>query len=175
MTMPELLHRPLAAIGADGEALVPMRRLDPAYHAHYADGSQLLVRGDMGDLREEIRRLSGDRDAAGFDRFLDWLQALYDVEMDTFIDRNIDSPLDLVRSPLTALKLLRLGGLRALGPARRLLLRGRPAGEDLRLPGALTPGSPPPPRAPSSPSSPTWTPSAASTTPRAGCTRSRGA
>lgn len=116
MTMPELLHRPLAAIGADGEALVPMRRLDPAYRADFADGSQLLVREDMADLREEVRRLSGERDAAGFDRFLDWLQELHDVEFDTFIDRNLDSPLDLVKDPLTALRLLRLGGLRALGP-----------------------------------------------------------
>ena len=116
MTMPELLHAPIRAVGGDPEVLAPMRRLDPAYRAVYADGSELLVRADMADLREEIRRLSGERDAAAFDRFLDWLEELHEVEFDTFIDHNFDSPLDLVRSPLTAARLLRLGGLGALGP-----------------------------------------------------------
>ncbi len=116
MTMPELLHAPVRAVGGDPERLVPMRRLDPAYRAVYADGSELLVRADMDDLREEVRRLAGERDARGFDRFLRWLEDLYEVEFDTFIDENYDSPLDLVRSPVTALRLLRLGGLGALGP-----------------------------------------------------------
>jgi phytoene desaturase len=116
MTMPELLHAPIRAVGGDPERLVPMRRLDPGYRAAFADGSELHLRADMGALREEIRGLSGERDAASFDRFLDWLEALHDTEFDTFIDRNLDSPLDLVRSPAAALRLLRLGGLRALGP-----------------------------------------------------------
>ena len=116
MTMPSLLHSPLHAVGADPEGLVPMRRLDPAYRAVYADGSELHVRADMADLREEIRRLSGERDAAGFDRFLTWLEELHDTEFDAFIDVNYDGPLDLVRSPLTAARLLRLGGLGPLGP-----------------------------------------------------------
>ena len=116
MTMPELLHAPVRAVGGDPEQLVPMQRLDPAYRAVYADGSELHVRADMADLREEVRRLSGERDAAGFDRFLDWLEELHDVEFDSFIDVNYDSALDLIRSPVTALRLLRLGGLGALGP-----------------------------------------------------------
>ena len=117
MTMPELLHRPLRAAGvADPASFVPMDRLDPAYRAVYADGSELSVRADMGDLRGEIRAMSGEKDAAAFDRFLDWLEELHDVEFDTFIDRNIDSVLDLVRSPVVAARLLRLGGLGALGP-----------------------------------------------------------
>ncbi len=116
MTMPSLLHSPIHAVGGDPESLVPMRRLDPAYRAVYADGSELSVRADMAQLREEVRLLAGERDAAGFDRFLAWLEQLYDVEFDTFIDSNLDGPLDLVRSPLTAARLLRLGGLGALGP-----------------------------------------------------------
>ena len=117
MTMPELLHAPIRAVGGDPEALVPMRRLDPAYRAVYPDGSELHIRADMGDLREEIRTKVGDADAAGFDRFLDWLEQLYETEFATFVDHNYSSPLDLVRSPATAARLLRLGGLGALGPA----------------------------------------------------------
>lgn len=117
MTMPELLHDPIRAVGGDPEALVPMRRLDPAYRAVYADGSELFIRADMADLREEIRTEVGEADAAGFDRFLAWLERLYDIEFDAFVDHNYRSPLDLVGSPRKALDLLRLGGLGALGPS----------------------------------------------------------
>lgn len=117
MTMPELLHDPIRAVGGDPDRLISMRRLDPAYRAVYPDGSELHIRADMGDLREEIRTLTGEVNAAGFDRFLAWLEELYDTEFDTFVDRNYASPLDLVRSPATAARLLRLGGLGALGPA----------------------------------------------------------
>lgn len=117
MTMPELLHTPIRAVGGDPDRLVPMTRLDPAYRAVYSDGSELHIRADMADLREEIRAKVGDADAAGFDRFLAWLEELYATEFDTFVDANYSSPLDLLRSPATALKLLRLGGLGALGPA----------------------------------------------------------
>jgi phytoene desaturase len=117
MTMPELLHEPIRAVGGDPDRLVSMRRLDPAYRAVYPDGSELHIRADMGDLREEIRALTGEGNAEGFDRFLAWLEELYTTEFDTFVDRNYSSPLDLVRSPATAARLLRLGGLGALGPA----------------------------------------------------------
>ncbi|MGL5911974.1 MAG: phytoene desaturase family protein [Phycicoccus sp.] len=116
MTMPELVHHPIRAVGGDPDALVPMRRLDPAYRAVYADGSELFVRADMADLREEIAVKVGAADAAGFDRFLTWLERLYECEFDAFVDHNYGSPLDLARSPRRALELLRLGGLRALGP-----------------------------------------------------------
>ncbi|WP_307812686.1 phytoene desaturase family protein [Phycicoccus sp. CSK15P-2] len=116
MTMPELVHAPVRAVGGDPGTLVPMRRLDPGYRAVYADGSELLVRADLAELREEVRRLSGDRDAAGFDRFVSWLRDLHDVEFGPFVDANYSSPLDLLRSPVAAARLLRLGGLGALGP-----------------------------------------------------------
>ena len=117
MTMPELLHEPIRAVGGNPDELMRMQRLDPAYRAVYSDGSELHIRADMADLREEIRTTVGDADAAGFDRFLRWLEDLYETEFDTFVDANYSSPLDLLRSPATALRLLRLGGLGALGPA----------------------------------------------------------
>ena len=58
-------------------------------------------------------------DDRGFDDFVSWLGELYDVEMDNFIDRNFDSPLDLVTPPAAAARLLRLGGFGRLGPAVR--------------------------------------------------------
>jgi phytoene desaturase len=117
MTMPDLLAEPLLALGADPGQLAPMRRLDPAYRGVFHDGSELRVRADLAALREEIARLAGDEEARGFDRFVPWLEALHDVEFDSFIDRNYRSVLDLAASPAAAVRLLRLGGLGALGPA----------------------------------------------------------
>ena len=48
---------------------------------------------------------------------MDWLQDLYVAEMPNFIDRNFDSPLDLLRDPAVAAKLVRLGGFGRLGNA----------------------------------------------------------
>ena len=38
--MRELIAEPLAAVGADIDDVLPMRRVDPAYRARFADGSQ---------------------------------------------------------------------------------------------------------------------------------------
>ena len=117
MTMPQLLHDPIRALGAEPADHITMTRLDPAYRASYHDGSEILVRATPQAMREEIGATCGPRDAAAFDRFTAWLQRLYDAEMDQFIDRNYASPLDLLASPGAAARLLRLGGLRRLGPA----------------------------------------------------------
>ncbi|XVX19968.1 isopentenyl-diphosphate Delta-isomerase [Actinomycetota bacterium] len=86
MTMPELLHAPIHALGLDGDAFITMKRLDPSYRAVYADGSTLDVDADMDRLRQRIADTFGPRNARGFDRMLRWLEQLYAAEMDTFIN-----------------------------------------------------------------------------------------
>ena len=122
MTMPELLAEPLRAIGAELADVVPMRRLDPSYRAHFADGTSLDVRADMRDLAAEVARVLSPEEAARLPGLLEWLERLYDTEIDAFLDRNYDSPLGLLASPRRALDLLRLGGLGSLDRAisRRL-------------------------------------------------------
>lgn len=117
MTMPELAHAPIRALGLDPGDFLTMQRLDPSYRALYADGETLDVAADMGRLREAVERQFGRHDAEGLDRLVVWLEALYDAEMDTFIDTNYTTPVDLMRSPGTSARLLRLGGLRRLGPS----------------------------------------------------------
>ena len=117
-TMPELLEAPLRRIGG---SLAPLRlkRLDPAYRGHFADGSTLDVRGSVPAIRQEIEQQCSPGDAAAFDDFVAWLGELNDVELPNFIARNFDSPLDLLTRPAAALRLLRLGGFGRLGPAIR--------------------------------------------------------
>jgi phytoene desaturase len=118
LTMRDLIADALRAVDAD-LSMIPMRRLDPAYRAQFADGSTIRVRYGREAMRNEIAEVCGSVDAAAFDGFVDWLQDLYVAEMPHFIDRNFDSPLDLLSRPDIAAKLVRLGGFGKLGNAIR--------------------------------------------------------
>jgi len=117
LTMRGLLARVFAAAGTRLEDHLSLQRLDPAYRARFHDGSVMHVRHGHEAMREEIATHCGARDAAAFDGFVAWLRALYAAELPNFIDRNFNSPLDLLRNPLAAMKLVALGGFGRLGPA----------------------------------------------------------
>ena len=123
LTMPDLIADAVRAASRDPSAnlheLLPMRRLDPAYRACFADGSTINVRSGREAMREEIAQTCGSVDAAAFDSFVDWLRQLYLVEMPNFIDRNYDSPLGLLSSPRAVAQLVRLGAFGRLGAAVR--------------------------------------------------------
>lgn len=116
LTMPELLERPLRRIGGSLEPL-GLRRLDPGYVARFADGSVISIRPGVEAMAQELARSVSAADAAAFEGFVDWLQALYEVEMPHFIARNYDSVLDLLARPGAAARLVRLGGFGRLGRA----------------------------------------------------------
>lgn len=115
MTMPELLDEPLRAAGSSQPEAVPMRRLDPAYRGVFADGTQLRVRDSTEATAREIERLAGPADAQAFRDLDPFLADLYAAELPGFIDANFDSPLDLLRHPGDALRLLRMGAFGRLG------------------------------------------------------------
>jgi phytoene desaturase len=112
LTMPDLVQEPLAAVGEDLADWLTLRRLDPAYRARFADGTSIDVHADADQMADGIAATCGPEDAAGYRRFVAFLRELYALEMPHFIDRNLDSPLDLVGLPL--LRLARLGGFRRL-------------------------------------------------------------
>jgi phytoene desaturase len=117
LTMPHLLDRAFARIGADRAVELPLRRLDPAYRAVYADGSELRVRAETSDQVDELRRHGRAGDAAAYPGFVRWLEELYELEVPHFIERNFDSPLDLLANPRAAARLVALGGFGSLGKA----------------------------------------------------------
>ncbi|MGK5680073.1 phytoene desaturase family protein [Actinoplanes sp. URMC 104] len=114
LTMPELIAEPLAAVGEELSDWLELTPLDPAYRAYYPDGSTLDVRTDTVRMAAEISRVIGPREADGYLRFVDYTRELWKLERDNFIDRNLDTPLDLVN--LNLLKLLGMGGFRRLQP-----------------------------------------------------------
>ena len=114
LTMPSLIEEALAAVGeklSDWMELIP---LDPLYRANYADGSILNVYPETQRMESEIAKVIGPKEAIGYRKYVDFVTKLYKYEMQDFIDRNIDSPLNLVTPNLA--KLIALGGFRKLEP-----------------------------------------------------------
>jgi phytoene desaturase len=112
LTMPELIAEPLAAVGESLADWLDLTPLDPAYRAYYPDGSTLDILTDTVQMAAEISRVCGPREADGYLRFVDFAQQLWQLERDNFIDRNLDTPIDLVN--LSLVKLLGMGGFRRL-------------------------------------------------------------
>jgi phytoene desaturase len=65
-------------------------------------------------MAEEISRVIGPGEAAGFRRYAGFVSELYRLQIRDFIDRNIDSPLDLLT--LSLIRLVAAGGFRRLAP-----------------------------------------------------------
>ena len=94
-------------------------------------------------MTEEIRDQCGPQDADAFDRFVEWLTELYELEMPHFIDRDVERPLDLARPmrPMVRPDPARRRSATSNGPSRRRFRR-RATAPDLQLPGACTPAWP---------------------------------
>jgi phytoene desaturase len=114
LTMPDVIERTFAAVGEAAGDWLTLRRIDPAYQARFADGSTIEVRNDVDAMADHIAATCGSRDAIGYRRFVTWLEALYRLQIDAFIDRNLDSVRDL--GPASIARLVALGGLRRWAP-----------------------------------------------------------
>ena len=108
LTMPDLIDDAFSALGEDYRDWLDLIPLDPAYRAFYPDGSTLDVYADPQRMAAEIEAKIGPDEAAGYLRFVDYVARMYDVEIRDFMDRNIDSPLDLVTPNLA--RLVAMGG-----------------------------------------------------------------
>jgi phytoene desaturase len=117
LTMPDLLADCFAALGESLPDWITLRRLDPAYQARFADGTGLSVTSDVEEMARRIEGFCGSEgptEADGYRRYVDFVTRLYRLQMRSFIDRNFDSPVDLVGSSLARLVTLR--GFSRLGP-----------------------------------------------------------
>jgi phytoene desaturase len=114
LTMPDLLADCFAALGESLSDWVTLRRLDPAYRAEFADGTGLSVTSNVDEMAERIDAFSGPADADGYRRYVEHVTHLYRVQMRDLIDRNFESPIDLLGSSLA--KLVALRGFSRLAP-----------------------------------------------------------
>jgi phytoene desaturase len=102
-TAPEILADTLAAVGEKLEDRLTLVPLETTYRAQYGDGSALDVHADPDAFAAEVARLCGPAEASALRRYLSDLAELYRLQLTTFIDRNLDSPLDLLGPELVAL------------------------------------------------------------------------
>lgn len=114
LTMPSLIEDALNCVGERLEDWLELVPLSPLYRAFYSDGSTLDVHADTARMEEEIARVIGGSEAAGYRRYVDFVTKLYKYEMNDFIDKNIDSPFNLLTPNLA--RLIALGGFRRLAP-----------------------------------------------------------
>ena len=110
LTMPDIIDDAFAAVGETLSDRLDLVRVDPAYHASFADGSGLNVHSGRDAMAAEIERFAGSEQAHGYLQLRNWLTRLYEVEFDGFIAANFDSPLSLLTPQLA--RLAAIGGFR---------------------------------------------------------------
>lgn len=111
-TAPEVLADTLAAVGEELSDRLTLTPLETSYRAQYADGTSLDVHAAPDAFADEVARLCGPAEADALRRYLADLAELYRLQLRTFIDRNLDSPLDLLGPELV--QLVRRGGFNRL-------------------------------------------------------------
>lgn len=121
LTMPDLIADCFDSVGEKMEDFLTLEPVAPLYRAFYPDGSVLNVHSNVDQMAQEISEVIGSGEADGFRKYVDFVSKLYKYEMKDFIDRNIDSPLDLLTPDLA--KLVAIGGFRKLAPKVREYLK----------------------------------------------------
>ena len=114
LTMPSLIQDAFSCVGEDLKNWIELKPLTPLYRAFYADGSQLDVHANTAQMEEEIRTHISAEEALGYRKYVDFVTKLYKYEMNDFIDKNIDTPFNLLTPNLA--RLIALGGFRHLQP-----------------------------------------------------------
>jgi phytoene desaturase len=112
LTMPDLLEEAFGAVDERLRDWLDLTPVDPAYRAHFHDGSTLDVITNTARMAGEVSRVCGPREADGYLRFVDYARELWRLERRDFIDRNLDSPRDLLTGNL--LRLVMAGGFRRM-------------------------------------------------------------
>lgn len=114
LTMPDLIADAFDCLGEDMNNWLTLEPVKPLYRTFFADGSQLDVHSDTEQMASELEKVIGPSEAAGYRKYVNFVSDLYKYEMRNFIDRNIDSPVDLISKDLV--KLISLGSFRKLAP-----------------------------------------------------------
>lgn len=114
LTMPSLIEDALNCVGERLEDWLELMPLSPLYRAFYSDGSILNVHADTSKMEDEIAQVIGGDEANGYRRYVDFVTKLYKYEMNDFIDKNIDTPFNLLTPNLA--RLIAIGGFRKLAP-----------------------------------------------------------
>jgi phytoene desaturase len=114
LTMPSLIEEIFNSVGEKLSDWLELMPLEPLYRTTFHDGSVINVYPEFEKMSNEIENKIGPKEAAGYKNYVDFVTKLYKYEMNDFIDRNIDSPFQLLTPNLA--RLLAIGGFRRLAP-----------------------------------------------------------
>lgn len=114
LTMPDLIDDAFNCVGEERKDWLELKPLSPLYRAFYHDGSTIDVHADVKKMENEIEKTIGSSEALAYKRYVEFVTKLYKYEMNDFINRNIDSPLNLITPNLA--KLVAIGAFRKLAP-----------------------------------------------------------
>ena len=114
LTMPHLINDAFNCVGEELSDWLELTPLSPLYRAFYHDGSSIDVHADMQKMELEIESKVGALEAEAYRKYVAFLSKLYKYEMKDFIDRNIDSPFNLLTPNLA--RLVAIGAFRKLAP-----------------------------------------------------------
>jgi phytoene desaturase len=114
LTMPSLIEEIFDSVGEKLSDWLDLMPLEPLYRTTFHDGSVINVYPEFEKMSAEIESKIGSSEAAGYKKYVDFVTKLYKYEMNDFIDRNIDSPFQLLTPNLA--KLIAIGGFRKLAP-----------------------------------------------------------
>ena len=114
LTMPDLIADIFATLGENMNDWLELTPVSPLYRAFFHDGSTIDVHADTEEMTQAISDFSGAAEAEGYRRYVDFVSKLYKYEMNDFIDKNIDSPFNLLTPNLA--RLVAVGGFRKLAP-----------------------------------------------------------
>jgi phytoene desaturase len=112
LTMPSLVAEAMAAVDEPLSDWLELSPLEPAYRTHFHDGSTLDVISDPVRMAEEVAAVCGQSEADGYLRFVEYVGRLWRLQRRDFIERNLDSPRDLLTADL--LRLFAAGGFRRM-------------------------------------------------------------
>ena len=109
LLMPEVYAETFAALGERLTDHLDLRRIDPTYHLHFPDNSQLQLTSDMVAMQEQVEAFQ----PGSFERMLRYLSEgsrIYDLSLDGLVGRDFRNLSDFINPRM----LLLFSRLRAL-------------------------------------------------------------
>lgn len=118
LTLPEVFDRLFIAAGTSLAEQVTLRRPDPAFRYHYADGVVLDMHHDLEASVQSVRRTLGSEAGQEFARFLSYAEEIWEAGAPNFVLGPAPGVGALMRLGLTRLAdLRRIDGMRSMWAA----------------------------------------------------------
>jgi len=105
VTAPYLFDELFQLHGRDSRDYFRLVPVDPFYDVRFHDGSRFAYVGDEARIIDQIRALSGARDADGYLKLADHSRRIFEVGYTQLADRPFHTPLDMLRAVPAMLRL----------------------------------------------------------------------